>query len=157
MSTSRLRSKCHVGSSEVENKYQMKIRCFISLLLLSYSSFAQYTLKVKREDNRFLFFQLGQKSDTIIKNRNDLFLIKLPDSLKNNIQIFIHNGQFIKTDKDSIYQLKPIAGMKYSHSKPDSIFNTLLEGNCNPSKTIYIEFLNTLIQKPFLKNKFIVK
>lgn len=90
----------------------MKILCFISLLLPSYSSFAQYSIKIKREDNRFLFFQLGQKSDTIVKNRNDLFLIKLPDSLKNNIQIFIHNGQFIKTDKDSIYQLKPIAGMK---------------------------------------------
>lgn len=135
----------------------MKILCFISLLLLSYSSFAQYSIKVKREDNRFLFFQLGQKSDTLIKNKSDLFLIKLPDSLKTNIQIFLNNGQFIKTDKDSIYQLKPIAGMKYSHTKSDSVFNTLLEGHCNPSKTISIEFINTKTQKVFLKNNFIVK
>ena len=125
-------------------------------VLFSFSLKAQYSIKVKREDNRFLFFQLGQKSDTITKNKSDLFLIKLPDSLKTNIQIFLSNGQFLKTDKDSIYQLKPIAGMKYSHSKPDSVFNTLLEGHCNPSKSISIEFINTKTQKPFMKNKYIV-
>ena len=127
------------------------------LILFSFSLKAQYSIKVKREDNRFLFFQLGQKSDTIIKNKSDLFLIKLPDSLKTNIQIFLNNGQFIKTDKDSIYQLKLILGMKYSHSKPDSLFNTLLEGHCNPSKIISVEFVNTKTQKSFLKNNFIVK
>lgn len=128
-------------------------------IFLFFSCFlkAQQTIKVKREDNRFLFFQLGQKSDTITKNKTDLFLIKLPDSLKTNIQIYLNNGQFIKTEKDSIYQLKSIPGMKYSHSKPDSVFNTLLEGHCNPSKTISIEFINSKTQKPFLKNNFIVK
>lgn len=126
-------------------------------LFFSFSLKAQHTIKVKREDHRFLFFQLGQKSDTIIKNKTDLFLIKLPDSLKTNIQIFMTNGQLVKTEKDSIYQLKPIAGMKYSHSKPDSIFNTLLEGHCNPSKTISIEFINTNTQKAFMKNNFIAK
>lgn len=137
--------------------YQTMRFSYSILLCISLSASAQYSIKVKREDNRFLFFQLGQKSDTIIKNKSDLFLIKLPDSLKTNIQIFLSNAQFIKTDKDSIYQLKPIAGMKYSHSKPDSVFNTLLEGHCNPSKTISIEFINTKNQKPFLKNNFIVK
>ena len=127
------------------------------LLCISLSASAQYSIKVKREDNRFLFFQLGLKSDTIVKNKSDLFLIKLPDSLKTNIKFFLNNAQFIKTDKDSIYQLKPIAGMKYSHSRPDSVFNTLLEGHCNPSKTISIEFINTKTQKAFLKNNFIVK
>jgi hypothetical protein len=53
--------------------------------------------------------------------------------------------------------LRPIPGMKYSHSKPDSLFNTLLEGNCNPSKTISIEFINTVTQQRYLKNNFIVK
>ncbi len=47
--------------------------------------------------------------------------------------------------------------MKYSHSKPDSVFNTLLEGNCQSSKTISIKFINTLNQKTILQNKFIVK
>ncbi len=84
-------------------------------------------------------------------------MIKLPDSLKTSIQLFVTNAQFVKTDKDSIFQLKPILGMKYSHTKPDTIFNTLLEGNGTPSKTISIEFINTKTQKSILKNIFIAK
>lgn len=127
------------------------------LLLLSFSASAQYVLKIKKEDNRFLFFQKGIKNDTVVKNKSDLFYIKLPDSLKQDIQIYIKNGQFIKTDNDTLYSLIQIPGMKYSHSKPDSVFNTLLEGNCRPSKTISIEFINTKTQNVFLKNNFIVK
>ncbi len=134
----------------------MRFICSI-LLFVSLSSSAQYSLKVKKEDNRFLFFQKGIKTDTIIKNKSDLFYIKLPDSLKNNIQIFLKNGQFIKTDTDTLYRLIHISGMKYSHSKPDSVFNTLLEGNCTPSKNISIEFINTKTKGAFLKNIFIVK
>ena len=134
----------------------MRFICSI-LLFISFSASAQYSLKVKKEDNRFLFFQRGIKTDTIIKNKSDLFYIKLPDSLKNNIQIFLKNGQFIKTDTDTLYRLIHISGMKYSHSKPDSVFNTLLEGNCTPSKNISIEFINTKTQGAFLKNIFIVK
>lgn len=134
----------------------MKFICSI-LLFISFSASAQYSLKVKKEDNRFLFFQRGINTDTIIKNKSDLFYIKLPDSLKNNIQIFLKNGQFIKTDTDTLYRLIHISGMKYSHSKPDSVFNTLLEGNCTPSKNISIEFINTKTQGAFLKNILIVK
>lgn len=134
----------------------MKLICSI-FLFLTYSSFAQYALKIKKEDNRFLFFQKGTKNDTLIKNKTDLFYIKLPDSLKNNIQIFLKNGQFVKTDNDTLYRLIQIPGMKYSHSKPDSVFITLLEGNCTPSKNISIEFINTKTQKVFLKNIFIAK
>lgn len=134
----------------------MKFLCPL-LLLISVSIQAQYSVKIKREDNRFLFFQPGTKSDTIIKNKSDLFLIKLPDSLKNNIRIFLKNGQFIATTKDSLYQLRPVPGMKYSHSKQDSIFETLVEGNCPPSNIITIEFINTQTQRRILQNKFIVK
>ncbi|MES2516037.1 MAG: hypothetical protein V4580_17920 [Bacteroidota bacterium] len=134
----------------------MKFICAI-LFLLSCSASAQYTIKVKKEDNRFLFFQKGIKNDTLIKNKTDLFYIKLPDSLKQQISIYIENGQFTATENDTIYLLRPIKGMKYSHSKPDSVFNTLLEGNCNPSNNIRIEFINTHTQQRFLKNNFIVK
>lgn len=126
-------------------------------LLLSLSLKAQYSVKIKREDNRFIFFQIGTKSDTIIKNKSDLFLIKLPDSLKNDIRIFLKNGQFIATNKDSLYQLRPVPGMKYSHAKPDSIFETLVEENCPPSNTITIEFINIQTQRRILQNNFIVK
>ncbi len=130
---------------------------FSILLFISFSSHAQYAVKIKKEDNRFLFFQKGIKTDTIIKKKSDVFYIKLPDSLKQDIQIYIKNGQFVKTDNDTLYRLIPISGMKYSHSKPDSVFNTLLEGHCEPSKTISIEFINTKTQNVFLKNNFIVK
>lgn len=130
---------------------------FAILLFISLSSQAQYAFKVKKEDNLFLFFQVGTKNDTIIKNKTDLFYIKLPDSLKQNIQIFLKNGQFIKTDNDSVYRLIPVSGMKYSHSKHDTIFNTLLEGNCPPSKTITIEFINNLDLQRILQNNFIVQ
>jgi hypothetical protein len=134
----------------------MKFICSI-LLFASLSAYAQYAIKIKKEDNRFLFFQKGIKNDTIIKNKTDVFYIKLPDSLKHHIQIFLANGQFIKTDNDTLYRLIKIPGMKYSHSKPDSVFNTLLEGNCTPSKTIGIEFVNTKTQQVILKNIFIAK
>lgn len=132
---------------------------FTALLIVftAFSVYAQSTIKVKREDNRFLFYQISAKKDTILKNKSDLFLIKIPDSLKHVLRIHLNNGQFIKTKKDSIFQLIPIAGMKYSHSKPDTIFNTLLEGNCTPSKTITIDFINIHNNKLILSNKFIVK
>jgi hypothetical protein len=134
----------------------IKILITLSIFFVYNSSQAQYTLKVKKEDNRFLFFQVGTKNDTIIKNKSDLFFIKFPDSLKQNIQIFLKNGQFTKTDNDSIYRLVSIIGMKYSHSKPDSVFNTLLEGICTPSKTISIQIINTLNKQLILQNNFIV-
>lgn len=129
----------------------------ILFLLFSFSVRAQFSLKIKKEDNRFVFFQVGTKNDTLIKNKTDQFVMILPDSLKNNIQVFLKNGQFIKTGKDSIYQLRAIPGMKYSHSKADTSFITLLEGNCTPSKTISVEFINTLTGKRILLNNFIVK
>lgn len=130
---------------------------FFILVSVSFSLHAQFTVKVKKEDNRFIFFQLGAKTDTIVKNKSDQFILHLPDSLKNNIGIFLSNGQLVKTNQDSIYRLRPIPGMKYSHSKPDTAFITLLEGNCTPSKTITVEFINTQTQSRILLNKFMVK
>ena len=131
----------------------MKIIRFI-LVLFALSVQAQYKVKVKKEDNCFLFFQVGNKCDTIVKNKNDIFLMKLPDSLKQNINVFITNGQLVQIKKDSLYKLMNVPGMKYSHSTPNALFNTLLEGNCTDSKNITVEFINTKTQQCFLKNKF---
>ena len=134
----------------------MKLICSI-LIFLSYSASAQQTIKIKREDNRFAFFQIGVKNDTIIKNKSDLFYIKFPDNQKQNIQITLKNAKFSKTENDSIFRLIPINGMKYSHTKPDTILNTLLEGNCSNSKSITIEIRNTVSQERLIKNTFIAK
>lgn len=130
---------------------------FVPVFFMAFSLRAQKNIKVKKEDNRFLFYQIGIKSDTIIKNKSDLFLIKIPDSLRNVWQFQLMNGQFLKTQNDSLFKLSYIQGMKYSHSKPDSVFTTLLEGNCIPSKTITINIINSFDKRLILSNKFIVK
>lgn len=135
----------------------VKILSTIFILFIYNSFLAQYAIKIKKEDNRFLFFQIGQKSDIIIKNKTDLFFIKLPDSLKNQIQIHINNGQFINTTSKDVYRLIPIIGMKYSHTQQDTMLNTLLEGSCTPSKSINIKLINNINNQLILKNDFIVK
>lgn len=136
----------------------MKLLLTIFFFTFSIVLHAQEKLKIKREDNRFLFYQMGNKNDTIVLNKSDLFFIKLPDSLKQSLQINISNGLFKAINKDSlIYQLQIVKGMKYSHTKPDSIFMTLLEGNCIPSHKIEINFLNTVTRKIIFKNTFFTK
>lgn len=136
----------------------MKLLLTIFFFTYSIAFHAQEKVKIKREDNRFLFYQIGNKNDSIILNQSDLFFIKLPDSLKQNLQINVVNGLFKAIYQDSlIYQLQIVKGMKYSHTKPDSLFITLLEGNCTPSPKIEINFLNTLTQKVIFKNIFFTK
>ncbi len=132
---------------------------FLSLLfiVLTFSSLAQSKIKIVREDNRLLFFQVGTKNDTVIKNKMDLFLIHIPDSIKKHTQLFVTNGQFMTVGNDSIYKLKFVSGMKYSHSKPDSVFNTLVEGNTTRSKVITVKLNNTATQKTIFTNTFFVK
>ena len=138
--------------------YFVKLLLTIFFFTCSIAFRAQEKVKIKREDNRFLFYQIGIKSDTIMPHQSDLFFIKLPDSLKQNLQINVANGLFKSVYKDSlIYQLQIVKGMKYSHTKPDSLFITLLEGNCTPSPKIEINFLNTSTQKIIFKNIFFTK
>ena len=133
-------------------KYILSILIFISGTL-----HAQYSLKVKREDNRFLFFQNGVKKDTIIKDQTDLFRIHFPDSIQHHLIIHLQNAQFLKIKGDSVFRLTYIPGMKYSLSKPDTLYIPLLEGVCEPSKRIQIDIKNLKTDKVILHNTFIVK
>lgn len=136
----------------------MKLCLFVQLVFFSIRLDAQKVLKIKREDNRFLFYQIQKKSDTIISNKSNQFLIKLPDSLKSNLQIDVENGLFKAVYKDScIYQLFFVKGMKYSHTKQDSLFHTQLEGICLSTKNIKITIYNTLSKKALLTNSYVVK
>lgn len=129
-----------------------------SLLLLSSSMMtAQQTIKVKRTDNRFLFFQTGAKNDTIIKNKSDLFMVHFPDSTQHRLVIHLRNGQLMKTANDSLFRLTYIPGMKYSLSKPEEDYMPLLEGICDPEKIITIDIKNLRTGKVILHNTFIVK
>ena len=130
---------------------------FSILIFISFSSQAQYSFKVKREDNRFLFFQMGTQTDILFKDKTDLFYIKLPDSLKHNIQIYVENGRFTTTANDTIFKLISIKGMKYSHTIVDTSFQTILEGTCPFSSTIKVEIINLKSKKALLQNKFLAK
>ncbi len=125
-------------------------------ILLSISLQAQQAFKIKKEDNRFLFFQKGAKNDTLIKNKTDLFYIKLPDSLSNELEILVQNGQLIK-QYDSLYKLIFVNGMSYSHKQHKQNFTTLLEGAIMPKKQIVVSVKNCLTKKSILTNRFIVK
>lgn len=130
---------------------------FILMLAFNFLN-AQQKLHVKRADNRFLFYQLAKQNDTIIAKQNDLFLIKLPDSLQTHLSLQIENGLFKVVNKDSlIYQLQYVSGMKYSHQKTDTIFSTLLEGSCRASKQITVSIYNNLKQKEVFRNLFWVR
>lgn len=136
----------------------MKVVVITCLLLLNPIFLkSQEKFKVKKVDNRFLFFKMGAVHDTIIKNKTDLFLIHFPDSLKHVMQIEIQNGRFARTKQDSIFKLMPIKGMKYSHTKIDTAFNTLLEGPCFGTNTVDIKIMNRKTNKVILHNHFIVK
>lgn len=137
--------------------YKMLKYTVLLLFLLSFNLKAQEKIKIKREDNSFLFYQMGIKSDTIKKNKQDMFYIHLPDSAKHNISIFVNNGYFKPTNTTNQYQLVFINGMKYSHTKPDSIFNTLLEGHCTSQKIIYVKITNTKTEQELIKSVFYCK
>ena len=118
---------------------------------------AQQIIKVKRTDNRFLFFQAGNKNDTIIKHKSDLFMVHFPDSAQHSLVIHLRNGQLMKTASDSLFRLAYIPGMKYSLSKPEEEYTPLLEGICEPEKIITIDIKNLSTGKVILHNTFIVK
>ncbi|MES2133298.1 MAG: hypothetical protein V4506_13205 [Bacteroidota bacterium] len=134
----------------------MKYLSFL-FLLFCLTSKAQQKIKVKKEDNRFFFFQTGVKNDTVIKHKTDLFRIHFPDSAQQQFVIHIQNAQFIKTKNDSLFRLAYIPGMKYSLSKPDTAYIPLLEGICESSKNIVIVIKNIKTHKTILQNNFIVK
>ncbi len=136
----------------------MRLLCTLSVIMqLALSICAQSKIKVKGEDNRFIVFKMGPKNDTILKNKTDLFYIKLPDSLKKSLLIYTENGRLLSTGNDTIYRMLPIKGMAYSHSFSDTLYEVLLEGTCIASSTITMEVRNTHSKKAILSNKFIIK
>lgn len=134
-----------------------KLNLIIIFIVWTFQIKSQHLVKLKREDNRFLCYQIGIKNDTIIKNKTDLFYIKIPDSLKMQHQIIIENGKINKTNISHTYLLVPINGMKYSHTIQDSLLETLVEGVSSETTKITLRIKNAHTSKIILSNKFIVK
>ena len=108
----------------------MKANLYIFLTFLLYSTifFAQTNnlLKFKKDTQQLYFFQKENQSDSIFKNKNDLFYLVIPANYKSNINILLDNGQLIETNNDSIFKLIYIGGFKY-----ESFFNSIDKINQN--------------------------
>ncbi|MBX3164281.1 MAG: hypothetical protein KF900_07345 [Bacteroidetes bacterium] len=141
----------------------MKKNSFIFLgLLFPLFSFSQETQTFYfKKENPFLFFQKGAKSDSIIKNQNDVFYLIVPDSLKKSISILVENGQIHATNNDSLVKLNYLFGLKYESlfqknaatDKPE--LKTFINGGTNYLKqTITLEITDTKTGTLLLKNSF---
>ncbi|MCW3075511.1 MAG: hypothetical protein JWO32_120 [Bacteroidetes bacterium] len=143
---------------------------FIILFICAGSLIAQKTnsIKVKKTNTSFYFFQKGNKTDTISKNKGNEFYLIVNDSLKKTLTVLIDNGQLIKTLNDSVYTFKYIRGFNYECSfKPKEIksgelvqyeLKTLVNGvSSQPARTIFFIFKKGAEARPFLENKFYYK
>lgn len=98
-------------------------KCIIILIVFNFSLLAQTPDKIKiQKEDAVYFFQIGQKSDTVSANQNDLFYLKFTSSLKCNARIEVVNGRLFKTNNDTIFQLKKATNLQYEHYFMDSVF-----------------------------------
>jgi len=76
-------------------------------------------IKIKKEDGLY-FFQIGEKSDTISMNKNDLFYLKFTGTTGCTTRIEIENGRLFKTKNDTVFQLKNVPHLQYEHYYQDT-------------------------------------
>ena len=152
------------------------MRLFVFLLFVQSLLFSQTpeTIKVKKEAALY-FFQTGQKSDTISLNKNDLFYLKITCELRCQLRIEIVNAKLLRTQNDSIFQLKKMPNLQYEHYYKDSTFvankpkSKATNENCyklithinganeGDGNTITIQIYNIYSRETLLSNKFYYK
>ncbi len=93
----------------------MKQLLFFFALLFSFCLTAQPTqvIKVKKNDDNLYFFQKGKSTDTISKNKGDLFYLLPKTRLKKILIIHIENAQLLRTDNDSLFRVNYVKGISY--------------------------------------------
>ncbi len=89
------------------------ILLFSVLFVTTLYSQTPEVIKVKKTNTNLYFFQKGNSSDTITKTKGNLFYLIVKDTLKNRLNIFIENGQLVKTNNDSVFKLNYVKGMAY--------------------------------------------
>ncbi len=151
------------------NFFNKKLYLFLLLFHFQFLLIAQNfeIIKVKREPHFVYFFQKGTKSDTIVKNKSDVFYYVVPDSLKPFITISTENGQLVATNNDSLVKFNFIKGIRYElifscqtpHSKKDSlIFKTLINGAMNyQHEFVVINIIDKRTNTRIITNNFFYK
>jgi len=144
-------------------------RCFKAIyffpviFLLSFNNaFCQDIAVVHlKKEKPLLFFQKGVKSDTIIKNKNDVFYLSVPDSLESSISIQVENGRLEPLAKDTLIKLVYLKGLKYeslflrTEGKRSSEFKTLINGASElENSLIRIRLFDRRSGKVILENLF---
>lgn len=86
----------------------------VLLLLISVPVKAQVEkIRFGKSNVIVYFFQKGAASDTIVKNKSDLFYLLVPDSLKPQLAIFVENGRLLATGNDSLVKFDFLKGLNY--------------------------------------------
>ncbi|MBK9285522.1 MAG: hypothetical protein IPM51_14570 [Sphingobacteriaceae bacterium] len=97
---------------------------------------AQSAFTIKKESD-IIYFQKGNKTDSITKTKGSEFYFIVPENKKSKIVIQIENGHFTGTENDSIIKLHYMPGLKYEcvyelkdeHAPvPHFEFKTLMNG-----------------------------
>lgn len=138
---------------------------FISafLILFIFPAFSQQPplIHVKKEKT-LLFFQKGAKSDTIIRNKSDLFFFSLPDSLKGTVSIYTENGRLEPLPGDTLLRFVFLKGLRYElffkkeekQYKLQSLINGASE-LIDPK--VLIQLFDKSLGKEILSNRFTYK
>lgn len=145
-------------------------KCILFSIAFNFSLSAQTPDKIKiQKEDAVYFFQVGQKSDSISADKNDLFYLKFSGSLKCNARIEVVNGRLFKTKNDTIFQLKRATNLQYEHYYMDSVFvanKPAQNRKCNKfithingakegdGKTITIQIYNLNSKESLLNNTF---
>lgn len=142
-----------------------KINChsaFLFFLFFSFFSFSQKHPKIRaKRESGLIFFQKGAKSDTLVKNKSDLFYVYVPDSLRKNYSILTENGQLQPAQADSVFKFTYLYGLKYESLFIKVAYNyqtalrTLINGtSAIESNKIRIQVFDKKEEKVILENVF---
>ncbi len=153
-----------------KNNWKSRFGAFIFLLPVLLTAQSIDTIHFRKSPGIIYFFQKTAASDTVIKNKSDLFYLLVPDSLKPLLSIQVENGRLQPTANDSMVRLEPMRGLNYEGlysakeetgvaAKPKKqiqVLNSLINGSngLGQENRIKIRFLNRKEEKVILENVF---
>lgn len=131
----------------------------------------QNKISFKKNSNFIYFFQKGNYEDTLTNSQGTVFYLLVPDSLKPYVSIQVENAQLLKTNQDSLVEVKYMKGMNYESiyildevpskakkTKQPFEFKTLVNGvNTRRPEEIEIQFVDKREKNVLLKNTFYFK
>lgn len=119
-------------------------------------------IRFKKDLQYIYFFQKAAQSDTIIKNKTDVFYLLVPDSLKAHLIIASENACISKLTNDSLVLCKYLPGLRYEQyyllSDEEQVwkYRSGINGAAVvPREKILIQFLDKRTNKVIFENSFV--